>query len=108
MNRMDISDMLYRLGLTANYIGFSYLASAVLMVSQDSSRLLLITKRLYPEVAKEYGTNWKAVERGIRSATTRIWEIQAPMLYSVMAGQLKAKPTTACFIARLSQFYLSQ
>ena len=58
--------MLCRLGATANYRGFSYTAYAVLLCVQQQDRLLLVTKWLYPDVAKRYGTNWKAVERNIR------------------------------------------
>ena len=62
----EVCDMLCRLGATANYRGFSYTAYAVLLCVQQQDRLLLVTKWLYPDVAKRYGTNWKAVERNIR------------------------------------------
>ena len=35
--------------------------------AEEPERLLLVTKWLYPDVAKQYGTNWKAVERDIRT-----------------------------------------
>ena len=57
----EVCDMLCRLGATANYRGFSYTAYAVLLCVQQQDRLLLVTKWLYPDVAKRYGTNWKAV-----------------------------------------------
>ena len=63
----EVCDMLCRLGATANYRGFSYTAYAVLLCVQQQDRLLLVTKWLYPDVAKRYGTNWKAVERNIRT-----------------------------------------
>lgn len=66
--------MLWPLGATANYRGFSYTAYAVLLCVQQQDRLLLVTKWLYPDVAKRYGTNWKAVERNIRTVITVVWE----------------------------------
>ena len=74
------SDMMCRLGATANYRGFSYTAYAVLLCVQQQDRLLLVTKWLYPDVAKRYGTNWKAVERNIRTVITVVWEQNRAML----------------------------
>ena len=63
----DIYDLLYRLGATENYTGFFHMAYAVWLCVEQPDRLLLVTKWLYPEVAKQYRTNWKAVERNIRT-----------------------------------------
>lgn len=76
----EVCDMLCRLGATANYRGFSYTAYAVLLCVQQQDRLLLVTKWLYPDVAKRYGTNWKAVERNIRTVITVVWEQNRAML----------------------------
>ena len=48
----DIYDLLYRLGATANYTGFFHMAYAVWLCVEQPDRLLLVTKWLYPEVAK--------------------------------------------------------
>ena len=52
-----IYDLLYRLGVTANYTGFFHTAYAVSLCIGRPDRLLLVTKWLYPEVAKQYLTN---------------------------------------------------
>ena len=59
----EIDNLLYRLGATANYTGFRYISCALHLCIQQPERLLLVTKRLYPDIGKRYGTNWKAVER---------------------------------------------
>lgn len=56
-------DLLYSLGVTANYKGFLHTTYAVSLCMERQDRLLLVTKWLYPDVARRYGTNWKAVER---------------------------------------------
>ena len=56
-------DLLYQLGISANYKGFFHAAYAVSLCMERQDRLLLVTKWLYPDVAKRYRTNWKAVER---------------------------------------------
>ena len=63
----DAYHLLHRLGATANYTGFSYLVRALQLCAEEPERLLLVTKWLYPDVAKQYGTKWKAVERDIRT-----------------------------------------
>lgn len=69
----DIYDLLLRLGVTANYIGFFHTAFAVHLAIQEPERLLLVTKCLYPEVAGQYQTNWSCVERNIRMIAEIAW-----------------------------------
>ena len=56
------------LGVPMNLRGFDYLASAITLAVRDPSFLHGVTKRLYPAVAKTYGTNQSCVERNIRTA----------------------------------------
>lgn len=55
----EIYDLLYRLGATANHTGFFHTACAVRLAMEQPERLLLVTKWLYPEVAKHYHTTNK-------------------------------------------------
>lgn len=100
-------DALHKLGLTANYTGFFYLAAAAGLAAEEPKRLLLVTKWLYPDIAKQYHTNWKAVERGIRYAILRIWAKNTPLLPYVLNTPLTEKPKPACFIAMLARFCAS-
>lgn len=75
-----IYDLSYQLGVTANYTGFFHTAYAVMLCLGQPDRLLLVTKWLYPEVAKQYRTNWKAVERNIRTTNDIIWRETRPLL----------------------------
>ena len=90
----ETQNLLYRLGLTANYRGFFYISYAIALCIEKEERLLLVTKWLYPEVAKRYGTNWKAVERGIRTGSGVMWSENRPLLEKItgrpLDGQLKA------------------
>ena len=58
-----IYDLLFQLGVTANYTGFFHASYAIYLAIQQPDRLLLVTKLLYPEVAKRYGTTWWCVEQ---------------------------------------------
>ena len=100
--------MLCRLGATANYRGFSYTAYAVLLCVQQQDRLLLVTKWLYPDVAKRYGTNWKAVERNIRTVAGIAW-LRNPELLERLAGcPLLQRPCAAQFLSILSNSLLCE
>ena len=95
-------DLLYQLGVTANYIGFFHTAYAVSLCVGQPDRLLLVTKWLYPEVAKRYGTNWKAVERNIRTVSCIIWQEGRPLLEELAHRHLEEKPRNAQLLAILA------
>lgn len=98
----DIYDLLCRLGATANYTGFFHTAYAVSLCVEQPDRLLLVTKWLYPEVAKQYGTNWKAVERNIRAVSCIIWREGRPLLEELAHRHLEQKPRNAQMLAILA------
>ncbi|MCE2603975.1 sporulation initiation factor Spo0A C-terminal domain-containing protein, partial [Pseudomonas aeruginosa] len=62
-----IRELLCCLGITANYTGFYYTSYAVYLAMEDMECLSLVTKYLYPEVAKHYHTTPACVERNIRT-----------------------------------------
>ena len=103
-----ICHLLSRLGITANYTGFRYTAYAVTLCATRPGRLQLVTKWVYPEVAKRYGTNWKAVERNIRSVGRIAWEQGRPALEELAGRALPQKPYAAQLLAILSCALLSQ
>ena len=97
-----IYDLLYRLGATANYTGFFHTAYAVSLCAEQPDRLLLVTKWLYPEVAKQYKTKWQSVERNIRTVGNIIWRENQPLLEELARRPLVQKPRNAQLLAILS------
>lgn len=65
---------LHSLGLSARSKGYLYAREAVLRIYCDPALAHALTKCLYPEIARKYGTNPACVERAIRSAITAAWE----------------------------------
>ena len=98
----DIYDLLYRLGMAANYRGFFHTAYAVSLCAEQPDRLLLVTKWLYPEVARQYQTNWKTVERNIRTAGNVIWRENRPLLEQLARRPLQEKPRNTQLLAILA------
>ena len=100
--RTEICELLYRLGVTSNYKGFFHTAYAVSLCLEEPERLQLITKLLYPEVARQYGTSWKAVERNIRTVDHVIWRENRSLLEELARKPLEQKPRNAQLLAILA------
>ena len=69
----NIEQVLYQLGITANYAGFRYTQYAVKLVMEDRAYLLLVTKQLYPAVAEHFSGTAGSVERNLRQAAALAW-----------------------------------
>lgn len=100
-----IEDLLNRLGVTANYTGFFYMSTAIMLCIEHPELLTMITKQLYPEVARQYKTNWRSVERNIRTVGCIIWRENRPLLEKMVRRPLLKKPCNAQLLAILL-FYL--
>lgn len=61
-----ISNLLLRLGISPNLVGYKYLKETIKLVYLDDNYLRKITTKLYPIVADKYNTTVASVERGIR------------------------------------------
>ena len=55
-------------------MGYRYLREAICVVCENSETITSVTKLLYPEVAKRFGTNDKQIERAIRNTIETAWE----------------------------------
>jgi len=68
-----VSDILKDLGISASLLGYHYIKEAILILNGDATKVKGITKRLYPEIAKLYGTTATKVERAMRNAVETGW-----------------------------------
>lgn len=100
-------ELLHSLGVTANYIGFFHSAFAVCLALQNPNRLLLVTKWLYPEVAKHYSTSWHCVERNIRTVSKHAWTRNRLLLESLASRILPNPPSASDFLAILTSYLIS-
>lgn len=98
----EIHELLYRLGVTENYKGFSQMACATRLCAEEQERLTLVTKRLYPEVAKRYHTSWQTIERNLRTVGNVIWKRNGPLLETLARRPLDEKPRNTELLAILS------
>lgn len=98
---------LYLVGVTAKYVGFFHTSYAVYLSMQQPERLLLLTKWLYPDVAKHYHTNCPVVERSIRTAATVAWQLRPEKLAIMGKCKLYKRPSNAQFISIILGFLQS-
>ena len=101
-----ITAIIKEIGVPAHIKGYSYLREAIQMVYYDIELLGSVTKILYPEIAKKFGTTPSRVERAIRHAIEVAWNRGNYESISQMFGytvhHLKSKPTNSEFIAMIA------
>lgn len=98
------AESLNHLGVPANIKGHAYLLTAIVMVLSDHEYLSMITKRLYPTIAKEFNTTSYCVERNIRRCIEITWKRSSPYTISKYFGHhsMFKKPTNSEFIAGIA------
>lgn len=99
-----MSLILFRLGITINYAGFNYMACAVSLCIQEPDRLLLVTKWLYPDIARRYHTSPECVERNIRTICRISWERNPDFLCEMAKRSLAERPSNTEMIAILTTY----
>lgn len=102
-----IHQILRNLGISSSYNGFPQTAYAIQLAIDDSDRLRLITKHIYPDVASYYSTTWSAVERNIRTVVTVAWKNDPLLLEELAGARLPHKPTNSQFLSILSGLWSS-
>lgn len=101
-----ITSIIKEIGVPAHIKGYAYLREAIQMVYYDIELLGSVTKILYPEIAKKFGTTPSRVERAIRHAIEVAWNRGNYESISEMFGytvhHMKSKPTNSEFIAMIA------
>ena len=102
----DITTILKQVGIPAHLKGYMYLRTAILMVYSDIELLGQITKRLYPNIARQYSTTASRVEKAIRHAIENSWNQGDKRIINTIIraapDSLKGKPTNSVFIALIA------
>jgi two-component system response regulator (stage 0 sporulation protein A) len=101
-----VTSIIHEIGVPAHIKGYQYLREAILIAVDNMDVINAVTKVLYPEVAKRYGTTASRVERAIRHAIEVAWDrgdietLQKYFGYTV--SNSKGKPTNSEFIAMIA------
>lgn len=104
---VTIIETLNDLGIPANILGYEYLKEALKLTVGDKTFINSMSQRLYPAVAKEYGTTPSRVERAIRHAIELTFDNLSPEVLSKYFGNCtnyyKGKTTNSQFIAIVAE-----
>lgn len=101
------TEYLHKIGVPANIKGYQYLKFAIAMVVNDVNTISGITKKIYPDIAKECHTTESRVERAIRHAIDVAWlrgnieYLNEMFEYSIDPN--KGRPTNSEFIAMIAE-----
>ena len=101
-----VTSIIHEIGVPAHIKGYQYLRESILIAVKDMEVINAVTKILYPEVAKRFGTTASRVERAIRHAIEVAWDrgdletLQKYFGYTV--SNAKGKPTNSEFIAMIA------
>lgn len=97
--QIAVEQTLRRLRISGSLKGFRFLTYALAETVKNPYRTDLITKDLYPEIAKEFCDKDKRVERAIRTAIQTCWNGRGRDELDRMAGfHLEQRPTNSEFI----------
>lgn len=102
---MDAERLLRGLGVTGKLVGFRYTMFMVEQVLEDTNRILLITKRLYPDTGRHFGVSAISVERAVRILIRTCWERNDHSFLEHIAGTtLEHIPSNSEFIDMLAGY----
>ena len=107
VNTSEISSLLIRLGAVSNHVGLVQTSYGVYLAIQNPDKLMLVTKWLYPEIAKNFGCTTYAVERNIRTVVNKIWETNPQCLCDLAGGSLVQRPTASNLLTILTFYFRS-
>ena len=102
----QVTAVIHEVGVPAHIKGYQYVREAIVIAVQDMDVINAVTKVLYPEVARLYGTTPSRVERAVRHAIEVAWDrgdletLQRYFGYTV--SNTKGKPTNSEFIAMIA------
>lgn len=103
---IEISTLLHDLGIPSNVRGYKYIREAILLLYAHNHLTSLITKDIYPEIAKKYETTPSRVERAIRHAIELSWTRGDIALMEDLFGNSidieRSRPTNAEFLTTLA------
>ena len=100
------TEIIHEIGVPAHIKGYQYIRDAIVRTVLNMDIINAVTKSLYPEVAKQFGTTPSRVERAIRHAIEVAWDrgdieiLQKYFGYTV--SNIKGKPTNSEFIALIA------
>ena len=101
-----IRKLVVRLGLTPNRPSTQCVIDALLICIEKQNNYRTLTKILYPDIARQLGTNAASVERNIRSAVSQIKRRNTELFQNIFAYSVPGKITNSEFLSIMTDYML--
>lgn len=103
-----VTDIMKEVGVPAHIKGYQYVRYSIIYVLENPEAIGSITKVLYPDVAKKFGTTASRVERAMRHAIDVAWSRGDVDVFQKYFGCTidpnRGRPTNSEFIAMLVDY----
>lgn len=99
LSEQEVMQRFETLGIPPGYRGTRQAACAVALALREPDSLRLVTKRLYPAVARALHDTPAEVERNIRTLLKVLWEQNPQPLRTLAGSPLPCRPTASQFLA---------
>lgn len=108
----SVTQLLLDFGIPPHLDGFAYLRESIQHIQADRTLLRGVTKVLYRDIAKRYGTTSKCVERSTRSAIKTGWDrssrAQRSMRFGTLFDSYEKAPSNVPFLTAMIEFIEAQ
>ena len=103
---VEVSSLLHDLGIPSHVRGYRYIRDGVMLLYESTSMVNLVTKDIYPIIAKKYDTTTTRVERAIRHAIEISWMRGDIKLMEDLFGNSidfdRSRPTNSEFLTTIA------
>ncbi len=108
MEVQRIMDVLRKMGIGRQYLGYNLIIKAVRMVIADNNCLLCVKRRIFIPLAEEEHCDWRTVERNIRTAIRRGWKVNKEYVIVLARYPLQQEPTVTEFLEIISNHVMQK
>ena len=103
-----IYGIIRKLGVTSKYKGYFFVADAIELAMNSQGKPILITKDIYPYLARKYKTTPMNIEHNIRTVINVCWETNKARMDEIAGYPLTYKPTNSEFIDMIAYNLLEE
>lgn len=103
---MKIDDFLFICRISRRYKGYRYIKYAIELINEvEDDEIYLITKDIYPSIAKKFHTSTMVVESNIRPVVRHLFNEQKDILKPIFGYIPNKCPSNAQFLDALAFAY---
>lgn len=96
----QLHDLVRSMGLNRSYVGYDYLIYSLELLREDENRLEMVTKGIYPGVARKFKVPISAVDGALRTAVNVCWR-RGPWELTGRQSEDEQSPSVSVFLGRL-------